>query len=109
MCGVEALPKLLIWLFLGCAIVLAIVSMKLNEHLLVIPPQPTGPFSILFRRKYHVKPSFFLDPEKHFDATGQAWAKTFVRVLVVGVAVLIALVLVMQGCGHTIGTTATTG
>lgn len=107
MCEIEWLPKLLIWSFVGCALVLAIVSRKLNDHLLVAPQQPTGPFSIFLRRKYHVKPSFLFAPEKHFDTAGLPWARRFLWILVLGAVVLTALVALMQGCGRTIGSVVT--
>ena len=103
MCEIDWLPKLLIWSFVACALALALVSRKLNGHLLVLPAQPSGPFSVFFRRKYHVKPSFLLDPAKHFDADGQRWARTFTRLLMLGALILTALVVLMQGCGRTIG------
>lgn len=103
MCESEWLTQLLIWSFVGCALGMAVVSRKLNDHLLVVPTQPTGPFSILFRRKYHVKPSFLFDPEKHFDAGGQPWVKFFLRLLYAGSVLLVGLIVVMHACGKTIG------
>ena len=61
MCENADLPSTLVWAFILSTIVLAMLSRKLNGHLLEIPPQPTGPFSILLRRKYHVRLRFLFD------------------------------------------------
>ena len=103
MCDIESLPKILVWTFIAGAMVLAVLSRKLNDHLLEIPPQPTGPFSILFRRKYHVRPRFLFDPERFFDAAGQRWVLRFNAVAIWCLAALAALAYLIVGCDIRIG------
>lgn len=103
MCEIDWLPKLLIWSFVGAAALLALVSRRLNDHLLVVPAEPAGPFAFLFRRKYHVKPSMLFDPARHFDAEGQKWARRFGRLMILSAGLLLALVVVTRTCGYGIG------
>jgi hypothetical protein len=103
MCDIDWLPKFLIWSFVAAALMLAMVSRKLNDHLLVTPTQPSGPFSFLFRRKYHVKPGMLFDPVRHFDADGQQWAKLFSRLMILSAGLMVLLIVVMRACGRTIG------
>lgn len=103
MCEIVWLPKALVWLFVVVALALAVVSRILNEHLLTLPQQPSGPFAVLFRRKYHVKLSYLRDPARHFDADGQRWVKRFVRLLGVAVLLFVLIVIVVQGCNWKFG------
>jgi hypothetical protein len=103
MCENESLPTVLVWTFIAGAMILAGLSRKLNAHLLEIPPQPTGPFSILFRRKYHVRPRFLFDPESYFDADGQRWVLRFNAVAIWCLAVLAALAYLIVSCDIKIG------
>lgn len=98
MCDIPQLTQILIWTFAGSTLVMALLSRKLNDHLLEIPPQPTGPFAILFRRRYHVRIRFFLAPEKYFDAAGLQWAKRFLAVTGWSVLMLAALGYVLYAC-----------
>ncbi len=103
MCEIDPLPKLLVWTFIAGAVILAGLSRKLNAHLLEIPPQPTGPFSILFRRKYHVRLRFLFDPESHFDGDGQRWVTRFNAVAIWCLAALAALAYLIVSCDIKIG------
>ena len=103
MCEIDPLPKLLVWSFIAGAVILAGLSRKLNAHLLEIPPQPTGPFSILFRRKYHVRPRFLFDPESYFDAAGLRWVYRFNAVAIWCLAVLATLTYLIVVCDIRIG------
>lgn len=103
MCENESLLTLLVWTFITGAMVLAVLSRKLNDHLLEIPPQPTGPFSIFFRRKYHVRPHFLFDPERFFDADGQRWVLRFNAVAIWCLAALAALAYLIFSCDIKIG------
>ncbi len=103
MCEIDSLPTLLVWTFVAGAVVLAVLSRKLNAHLLEIPPQPTGPFSILFRRKYHVRLRFLFDPESNFDADGQRWVLRFNAVAIWCLAALAALTYLIVACDIKIG------
>ncbi len=98
MCEIPHLPAILVWTFLGSAIAMAFLSRGLNDHLLEIPPPPSGPFSFLFRRRYHVRPYFFLAPRKFFDEAGQQWVRRFLAVLAWTVLLLAALGYVLYEC-----------
>lgn len=71
MCGIEAYSEFFIWMFLGGSACMAILSRKLNEHLLEQPPPPKH---LWFRKKNHIKPSYLLKPDLYFDRLGQGWA-----------------------------------
>lgn len=99
MCQVSWLPSFLILSFVGAALLLALVSRKLHDHLLVPPPpQPTGPFSALFRRKYHIRMHQFFKPAEHFDAEGQGWARLFLRLGALTLGLLIAVIYLAHSC-----------
>lgn len=99
MCEVSWLPTFMIFSFVVAALMLALVARKLQDHLLVPPPpQPSGPFSILFRRKYHIRPHQFFQPAKHFDRDGQPWARLFLRLGALTLGLLIAVVYLMHNC-----------
>ncbi len=74
MCGIEEYSKILIWMFLGGSACMAVLSRKLNEHLLEPPPPPKH---MWFRKKNHIKPSYLLKPDLYFDKRGQGWAWRF--------------------------------
>jgi hypothetical protein len=98
-CSVTWLPSFLVLSFVGAALLLALVARKLHDHLLVPPPPPPrGPFAILFRRKYHIKPGQFLKPAEHFDAGGQGWARLFLRLGALTLGLFIAVVYLMHSC-----------
>lgn len=103
MCEIASLPTLLVWTFVAGAVIMAVLSRKLNAHLLEIPPQPTGPFSILFHRKYHVRLRFLFDPESHFDADGQRWVTRFNAVAIWCLSALAALTYLIVSCDIKIG------
>ena len=89
MCSLEAHTPLLIWLFLAGAAIMAILSAKLNKHLLVPPPPPKH---LWFRKKNHIKPSFLMKPDLYFDEAGCQWAWRFsVVATVTGMAFLVIL------------------
>ncbi len=98
MCDIPNLPTILVWTFIASAVVLAVLSRRLNGHLLEIPTQPTGPFSLLFRRRYHVRVHFFLAPKKYFDKAGQPWVKRFIAVTLWTILMLLALVYALNEC-----------
>lgn len=102
MCENASLIPTLIWTFIGATVVLAILSRKLNDHLLVIPPQPTGPFAMLFRRKYHIRPRALLDPESHFDEAGLGWVKRFKLVVALALTCLLAIAYLIHACDLTV-------
>jgi hypothetical protein len=101
MCEIVWLPQALIWSFAIVSLALALVSRKLDGHLLILPTEPTGPFAILFRRKYHLRLSYLRDPARHFDATGQRWVRLFIRLLAIAAALFALIAVVIQGCGWT--------
>ena len=103
MCEILWLPKALVWSFVVVALVLALVSRKLNDHLLTLPNQPSGPFAVLFRRKYHVKLAYLRDPTRHFDAAGQRWVKLFIRLLAAAIVLFVLLAVAVQGCNWKFG------
>lgn len=74
MCGIEPFAKILIWIFVVGSICMAVLSRKLNEHLLAPPPPPKH---IWFRKKNHIKPSYLMKPDLYFDQAGQPWAWRF--------------------------------
>ena len=98
MCDNPDLPSTLVWTFILSTVVLAVLSRKLNGHLLEIPPQPTGPFSILLRRRYHVRLRFLFDPGKYFDEAGRKWVYRFNAVIIWCLAVLGAITYVIGAC-----------
>ena len=99
MCEIVWLPKFLVWSFVAASLVLALVSRKLNDHLLIPPEAHSGPFAVFYRRKYHVKLAYLRDPARHFDAGGQRSAKLFVRLLVLTLALFVALAVTINRCG----------
>ena len=103
MCEILWLPKALVWSFVIAALALALVSRKLNDHLLTLPDQPSGPFAVLFRRKYHVRLSYLCAPARHFDAAGQRWVKLFVGLLAAAVLLFALLTITVQGCNWKFG------
>ena len=98
MCDNADLPSTLVWAFILSAVALAVLSRKLNGHLLEIPPQPTGPFAILLRRKYHVRLHFLFDPGKYFDEAGRKWVYRFNAVTIWCLTVLGAIAYVIGAC-----------
>jgi hypothetical protein len=99
MCTVSWLPSFLVLSFVGAALLLALTARKLNDHLLAPPPpQPSGPFAALFRRKYHVKFHQFLKPTAHFDEEGQGWARLFIRLFALTLGLFLALVVLIHRC-----------
>lgn len=89
MCNLQAHSALLVWMFLSGAAVMAVLSAKLNKHLLVPPPPPKH---FWFRKKNHIKPSFLMKPDLHFDEVGCQWAWRFTIVAAVtGVAFFIIM------------------
>ena len=50
---------------------MAVLSRKLNDHLLEPPPPPKYTW---FRKKIHIKPLYLLKPDLYFDQAGQPWA-----------------------------------
>jgi len=103
MCDIVWLPKLLVWSFVAAALVLAIVSRGLNDHLLVPPEQPSGPLAFLLRRKFHVKLGFLRDPTRHFDEAGQRSVKLFIPLLILAGVLFVALAAAVKGCGWAFG------
>jgi len=77
MCVLEPNIHVLIWIFLAGVCAMAVLSRKLNEHLLVPPPPPKH---LWFRKKNHIKPSYLLKPDLYFDAIGCRWAWRFTLV-----------------------------
>ncbi|MBB42184.1 MAG: hypothetical protein CMM44_00310 [Rhodospirillaceae bacterium] len=77
MCGFEVYSKIFLWMFLGGSACMAIISRKLNDHLLKPPPPPKH---LWFRKKNHIKPLYLLKPDLYFDKRGQGWAWRFTLV-----------------------------
>ena len=103
MCEIAWLPKLLVWSFVVVALALALVSRKLNDHLLTPPEEYAGPFAVFYRRKYHVRFSHLRDPRRHFDQAGQRWVRLFIRMVALAVALFVALGVAVQACGWKFG------
>ena len=103
MCEIVWLPKFLVWSFVAAALVLAMVSRGLNDHLLVPPEQPSVPLAFLLRRKFHVKLGFLRDPTRHFDKAGQGLVKLFVLLLILTGVLCLALAVSVKSCGSTFG------
>ena len=95
MCELAAHSKLLVWLFFGATVCMAVLSRKLNDHLLV-PPEPDK--SILFRRKHFIRPSFLLKPDLHFDAAGQGLAWRVALLTAFSFVLLVVLLYIMLAC-----------
>jgi len=95
MCGIAAHSTLLVWLFLAGTVCMAVLSRKLNDHLLV-PPVPDR--NILFRRKHFIRPTQLLRPELHFDAAGQGLAWRVALLTAFSFAVLLVLLYIMLAC-----------
>ncbi len=95
MCGIEPYARILLWMFLAGSICMAVLARKLTDHLLRSPPPPT---SIWFRKKIHIKPSYLLKPEEHFDAAGQPWAWRFTLVTAVTIAAGVLAFYAMTVC-----------
>ena len=71
MCELEPFSKVLIWVFVAGSCCMAVLARKLSDHLLVAPPAPRHTW---FRQKIHIKASYLLKPDLHFDRAGQPWA-----------------------------------
>ena len=95
MCGIEPYSKILLWMFLAGALAMAVLSRKLNDHLLN-PPPPAK--SIWFRKKHHIKPSYLLKPDRYFDEAGQPWAWRFTLVTAVTVTAGVLALYAMSVC-----------
>lgn len=103
MCEISWMPKLLVWTFVGTTLVLALISRRLNGHLLLPPTSPTGPFAFLLRRKYHVRPSFLFDPARHFAPSALGLVRIFGALLLFAAGLLLVLALSGSLCGWRIG------
>ncbi len=103
MCDNADLPSTLVWTFILSTLALAILSRKLNEHLMEIPPQPTGPFAILLRRRYHVRLRFLFNPARYFDQRGQKWVYRFNVVAIWALSVLAATGTLIVTCDLKVG------
>ena len=95
MCAIESYSTAIVVLFLAAAFCMAVLSRKLNDHLLV-PPEPDK--HIIFRRKHFVRPSFFLKPDQHFDRTGQQIAWRVTVLAAIAFAAFLAIVYVNAVC-----------
>jgi len=95
MCAIAAYSKLLVWLFLAGTVCMAVLSRKLNDHLLT-PPEPDR--SILFRRKHFIRPSYLIKPDLYFDRAGQGLAWRVALLAALSFAVFLALLYVMLVC-----------
>lgn len=100
MCDIAAYSKLLVWLFLGGTICMAVLSRKLNEHLLV-PPKPEK--HILFRRKHFIKPAYLIKPDLYFDEAGQRLAWRVALLTVFSFTTFLALLYIMLICRPAVG------
>lgn len=95
MCGIAAHSSVLVWIFLAGTVCMAVLSRKLNDHLLV-PPEPDK--HILFRRKHFVKPHYLMKPDLYFDAAGQGLAWRVAVLAAVSFAVFLVLLYIMFAC-----------
>ncbi len=95
MCDIAAYSKLLVWLFLGGTICMAVLSRKLNDYLLV-PPEPDK--HILFRRKHFIKPSYLVKPDLYFNAVGQRLAWRVALLAAFSFVLFLALLYIMLIC-----------
>lgn len=95
MCEIAVHSKLLVWLFFGATVCMAVLSRKLNDHLLV-PPEPDK--SILFRRKHFIRPSYLLKPDLYFDGIGQRLAWRVALLTALSFVLLLVLVYIMTVC-----------
>ena len=95
MCGLAEYSTNLIWFFLSGSVVMAVLARKLNDHLLVAPKPDT---SIIFRKKIHIKPTYFLKPDLYFDAKGCQWAWRFTLVASFSGAAFLAIMYLLLVC-----------
>ena len=93
MCDLGEHSTILVWFFIAGAAAMAVLSRKLNEHLLEPPPPPKH---IWFRKKNHIKPSFLMKPDLYFNSVGCQWAWRFTIVAAVtGLAFLLIMYLLL--------------
>lgn len=95
MCALEAHTTLLVWIFLCGAGAMAVLSRKLNDHLLVPPPPPKH---IWFTKKNHIKPSYLMKPDLYFDRVGCQWAWRFTIVSAVSGLAFFVILYVITAC-----------
>lgn len=100
MCEIAVHSKILVWLFLGGTICMAVLSRKLNDHLLEMP-QPDK--HMWFRRKHFIKPSYLIKPDIYFDAAGQGLAWRVALLTAFSFVVLLVLLYVMLICRPAVG------
>jgi len=91
----EAQTSGFVWVFLIATLMMALLSRKLNEHLLV-PPEP--PKHIWFRKKNHIKPSYLMKPDLYFDETGCRWAWRFTVFAAIASGIFLLLLYRMFAC-----------
>ncbi|MEE8333302.1 MAG: hypothetical protein V3R85_05595 [Alphaproteobacteria bacterium] len=100
MCEIAAHSKLLVWLFLGGTVCMAVLSRKLNEYLLV-PPEPEK--HIWFRRKHFIKPSYLVKPDLYFTTAGQRLAWRVALLAAFSFVMLLALLYILLICRPAVG------
>lgn len=95
MCGLAEYSSNLVWFFLLGALVMAVLSRKLNDHLLVAPKPDT---SFLFRKKNRIKPTYLLKPDLYFDPKGCQWAWRFTLVAAFSGVAFLAIMYLLLVC-----------